>query len=121
MGEEAQVAAITGETLYAHYQKLLRTSPIYLYYCGSADISQVESAFRTALAGLPEGERREIPTTLALNAPKGVVRRFSDHLDVTQGKLAMGFRMGGSFRELAAVAQSFLFNVLSCTRWSCHC
>ena len=112
LGEESQAAAITGSSLYAHYQELLRTSPVYLYYCGSADVQRVEAAFRSAFAALPDGQRRAIPTTLAIKEPKGPLRRFSDHLDVTQGKLAMGFRMGGSFQDQDSVAQAFLFNAV---------
>ena len=112
LGSEERAAAITGEALYARYQDLLRTAPVYLYYCGSADIERVEAAFRSALAGLPEGDRRAIPATRLVEAPAGEVRRASEAMDVTQGKLVLGFRAGRRYRTLEEVARATLFNAV---------
>lgn len=111
LGREEQVQAITGETLYARYQELLETAPVYLYYCGSAEPERVEAAFRTAFAGLPKTERHPVPQTKVMNEPKEV-RRMTDELDVTQGKLVLGFRTGGGFCEQKDIAASMLFNAL---------
>ena len=112
LGSEAQVQAITGEALYARYRQMLETAPIYLYYCGSADTDRVEAAFREAFAELPQTRRQPVPETVSLAEPKGEVRRFTDHMDVTQGKLTMGFRVGGGFRDIETVARFFLFNAI---------
>ena len=112
LGSEERAAAITGQALYARYQDLLRTAPVYLYYCGSADIDRVEAAFRSALAGLPEGDRRAIPATRLVEAPAGEVRRASESMDVTQGKLVLGFRAGRRYRTLEEVARATLFNAV---------
>lgn len=112
LGSEAQVQAITGEALYARYRQMLETAPIYLYYCGSADTDRVEAAFRKAFAELPQTRRQPVPETVSLAEPKGEVRRFTDHMDVTQGKLTMGFRVGGGFRDIETVARFFLFNAI---------
>ena len=37
LGEKEDVEAITPQRLYAHYQKILRESPINLFYVGAAD------------------------------------------------------------------------------------
>ena len=112
LGSEAQVQAITGEALYARYRQMLETAPIYLYYCGPADTDRVEAAFRKAFAELPQTRRQPVPETVSLAEPKGEVRRFTDHMDVTQGKLTMGFRVGGGFRDIETVARFFLFNAI---------
>ncbi len=112
LGSEAQAQAITGAALYARYRQLLETAPIYLYYCGSADIDRVEAAFRAAFADLPRTQRQPVPETVSVAAPKGAVRRFSDAMDVTQGKLTMGFRLGGGFRDKETVARFFLLNAI---------
>lgn len=112
LGSEAQAQAITGQALYARYRQLLETAPLYLYYCGSAEPDRVEAAFRAALTGLPQGQRQPAPVTQSIAAPAGEVRRFTDRLDVTQGKLTMGFRLGGGFREKEDVAKTMLFNAI---------
>ncbi|MCF0123419.1 MAG: insulinase family protein [Ruminiclostridium sp.] len=112
LGSEEQARAITGEALYNRYRRVLETAPIYLYYCGSADTDRVEAAFRAAFADLPRTQRRPLPETLALAEPRGPVRRFEDRLDVTQGKLTMGFRIGGGFRNLEDAACLSLLNAV---------
>lgn len=112
LGTEEQVKAITGETLYSRYREMLETAPLYLYYCGSAEPDRVEEAFRKAFAHLPQGPRKALPVPVAVARPKGEVRRFSDAMDVTQGKLTMGFRTGGGFTDLETVARFMLFNAI---------
>ena len=112
LGSEAQAQAITGEALYARYREMLETAPVYLYYCGSADMDRVEAAFRKAFADLPQTQRQPVPETISVAEPKGEVRRFADSMDVTQGKLTMGFRVGGGFRDMETVARFFLLNAI---------
>lgn len=112
MGTEEQAKSITGQRLFARYQELLETAPIYLYYCGSADPNRVEAAFRAAFSGLPKTERHPIPQTTVRNTPEGPVRRFQDQMEVNQGKLILGFRTGGNFLSQQKVAQGMLFNAV---------
>jgi len=95
LGREEAVAAITPESLWAQYQKLLRESVIELYYCGSASPEAVEEAFRSAFAPLPVNEWREEPDCeIRIHAaPEPVF--VEEEMDVSQGKLALGFRTGG--------------------------
>ena len=109
LGSEETASAITGEALWTRYRDMLCTAPVYLYYCGSAEIDRVEAAFRSAFAGLPRGERRPVPDTRFIPAPAGPVRRVSESLDVTQGKLILGFRTGKRYRTLEEVARATLF------------
>ena len=95
LGEEAQVAALTPEKLWARYQSLLREAQVELYYCGSADPDRVAQALRAALEKLPVNEARTAPgCDVRLSAgPEPIVAEES--MEVTQGKLALGFRTGG--------------------------
>ena len=111
-GTEETAAAITGETLWARYREILSTAPVYLYYCGSADTERVEKAFRAAFADLPNTPRHEIPGTVAIPFPEGEPRRFTDRMEVTQGKLTMGFRAGGGFKTKEELAPAMLFNAI---------
>ncbi|MFQ8760801.1 MAG: hypothetical protein ACLSAF_16585 [Intestinimonas sp.] len=95
LGDEAHAAAITVEGLWKRYQSLLACAPVELYYCGSAGEEQVAAALTSALAGLPRAEELEEPecgvqTGAVCDAP----RLFTESMDVTQGKLALGFRTG---------------------------
>ena len=95
LGFADEATAITPQKLWDRYQTLLRTAPIALYYCGSAPVERVETALRDALHGLPERGAAERPTCSAQAHPVEKVRCFEDALDVTQGKLALGWRTGG--------------------------
>ena len=88
-GERADVEAITAESLYAHYQKVLKTSPVELFFVGSADAQTVADLLRP-LAESIATEPMELPAQTAFTA-KTEEREFSETMDVNQGKLSMGF------------------------------
>ena len=118
LGGEAEASAITSGSLTAHYHNLLETSKVEAFYCGSAEPERVMSALRQALSQGPAMQGSAIhglagcaagnaATSAAGNAatpaPKTRVilypeqespRRFTETLDVTQGKLTVGFRLG---------------------------
>lgn len=91
-GTREQVAAITPESLYAHYQKVLETSRIELIFAGSEAPERLETALREALKNLPRGALAEAGT--APGPMPEVVRDITETMDVTQGKLVMGLRTG---------------------------
>ena len=97
LGDEAHAAAVTAPALWARYQSLLAESPVEVYYCGSAEPQQAADILRRALAGLPRAaERTEPECGVLLGTSQGAPRLVEEALDVTQGKLALGFRTGGS-------------------------
>ena len=93
LGDEPSAAAVTAQSLWEHYEKLLRTAPVEFYYCGSASFERVENAVRAIARRLPQGERTPVSRPAKGSAP-AQPRRVEEALDVTQGKLAMGFRTG---------------------------
>ena len=93
LGEEAAVAAITPRSLWDYYQKLLSEAQVELYYCGSAELERVKAAFAPLAEALPDGARRTAARPAKGRAP-AAPRRVEEALDVTQGKLALGFRTG---------------------------
>ncbi len=96
LGDEESAQAITPQTLWARYQTLLREAEIEIFYCGSAPHDRVEGAMRRALANLPT-DRDPQPTDcqICVNARTAEPRVIEESMDVSQGKLAMGFRTGG--------------------------
>ena len=90
-GSEEAVAALEGRALYDFYQNLLTAARVELFYCGSAAAERVTDAFSRALAALPRGERAA-PVKSERRAAPDSPRYHTEAMDVTQGKLAMGFR-----------------------------
>ena len=95
LGSEEEAESIGYQKLTKHYRSLLANSPIEIFYCGSADFDRVEAAVLNAFSILPRGEfDLELGTDIRMNALESNVRHYTDELDVTQGKLAVGFRLG---------------------------
>ena len=88
LGEIEEVAAITPETLTRHYEKILRTSPVELFYVGSAPAEEVMDAVRPLLAGLAR-EPQSLSAQTAFKSCPG--QDLVETMDVAQGKLCMGF------------------------------
>ena len=74
-----------------YYQELLSTAHLELFYCGSAGRERVEEAISRAFAPLQRG--RVVPPVIAekKNAPE-TPREITERMDVTQGRLSMGWR-----------------------------
>ncbi len=100
-GEADEVAAITAGELFSAWEKLLDTAYIRINVVGRKLDSTV---FETAKAELQKRDRR--PTELCENRPlepTESVETVVERMDITQGKLAMGFAGGmcGGFLETA--------------------
>ena len=102
MGETAEVASITPKALYDHYQKILRESPIEIFYVGSGDIDAVAELLMPLLNRLDRNPRELPPQTILTPGEKQDV---VETMDVAQGKLVMGFTVPISNRckEFAAM------------------
>lgn len=95
LGGEEEAENIGYVALTRHYNELLPKCPVELFYCGSAEPARVERAMHDALIALPRGEIDwELGTDIRMNALEAEPRRYTDTLDVSQGKLAVGFRLG---------------------------
>ena len=91
LGDEETAGRITNQSLYVHGQALMASSRVEVIYCGSAEAQRVEDAVLTALAALPRGAQTALPEVQRIQAPD-TPRRIVETMDVTQGKLAMGYR-----------------------------
>ena len=91
LGDEATAAAINNQKLHAYSQQMMAASRLELFYCGSAPISRVEDALLEAFAALPRGAGLDPEPPRAVAAP-AEPRIIHEAMDVTQGKLSMGFR-----------------------------
>ena len=88
LGEKEQVEAIDPVSLYRHYLQVLRTSPVELFYVGSAGTQQVAGLLKALFLRIP-GQRSALPPQTGLNAAPP--SHETEQLEVSQGKLCMGF------------------------------
>lgn len=90
IGDPDDLTEITAKSLYAHYRDLLATSRVELFYMGSLSPEAVAKVLQTVLADLPRAEVFvPVGTTPAPQARP--VQEKTERLDVTQGKLSLGF------------------------------
>ena len=90
LGNEQITAALHPQLLFDAYRELIASSRLEIFYSGSAERPRVEDALRAALADLPRTDV-EPPPELAPHLPPEEPRAVTERLDVTQGKLGMGF------------------------------
>ena len=88
LGEPEQVAAITPRSLLAHYRNVLRSSPIEIFYVGSAEGHRVAQMLMPLLGKL---QRDYLPLPEQTPFQTCGSREETETMDVSQGKLCMGF------------------------------
>ena len=105
LGRKEAVAEITAEGLYAHYQRILKESPVQLFYVGSAPAEEVAQLLRPLAA-----ELAQTPIVLQPQTPFHDLGGddWSGRLDVNQGKLCMGLVTPITIRDEGFVAMQLL-------------
>lgn len=88
LGEKEAVERITAEDLYAHYRKILRESPIEVNYVGSMNPETVAELVAELFRDV---ERSYVNLPDQTPFCDGGGGEYTEQMDVTQGKLAMGF------------------------------
>ena len=107
LGEKEQVAAITAQSLYDHYRKVLMESPVELFYVGSAQPEEMARLLKPLFAD--ETQRMALPPqTPYFDSGKG---EYTETMDVAQGKLCMGFVTDVTLRDPDFAAMQ-VFNAL---------
>ncbi len=93
LGTAAGASAVTAQTLTAHYREVISTAPIEVFYCGAEEPERVAGVLREALAALPRTGSFTVPSTSVRTAFRGGEKIYRETVDVTQGRLIMGFRL----------------------------
>lgn len=88
LGTPEQVEAITPQGLHRHYRKILRESPIEICYVGSASPQAVAQLLHELLSRL---DRTPISLPSQSGFHPGPGSHLNQIMDVSQGKLCMGF------------------------------
>ena len=88
LGDKEKVAEIDARTLYAHYQKILKESPMELFYVGSTPGSAVAALLKEMLSGI-ERVYVEVPPQTSFH--DGGCSDAVEQMDAAQSVLCMGF------------------------------
>lgn len=88
LGEKEQMAAVDARSAYTHYQRILRESPVEIMYVGSAPAEQVAGYVKEIFADIPR-EPADLPDHTPFRDGGG--GDYTEAMEVTQGKLSMGF------------------------------
>lgn len=88
LGNVAQAKAIRSDALYRHHKKILKESPLELFYVGSAQPEQVAGLLRSAFADVERS-----PITLPQQTPfrENGGGEITEQMDIAQSQLCMGF------------------------------
>ena len=112
LGTADSAAKITAQNLWHRYEALLSGAPVEMYYCGSAPLERLEQALKPLVSRLSGTFRKEKPIcNVTVKAPSEP-RFFEDHMDVTQGKLALGFRLDSDFYETSDLPVLMMLNAV---------
>lgn len=84
------INAITPKSLYDYYTSMITSSVIDFYVCGDADINSLADELKKYTSTLSFTDA-QIPKTEILISDKHL-NEVKDRMEVTQGKLAIGFR-----------------------------
>ncbi len=92
LGDEESAKKLDRISLYTYYQDIIRSSKIDIYVAGSCDIDAVAGVIKNAV-----NSQNEKPCKISKTAvlePKKEVKKVTEHMDVTQGKIAVSFTTG---------------------------
>ena len=99
LGTESQARKITADSLTAHYKSFMENSVIEIIYCGAKPPEQVKEILSKSLINLPPRGKSEIPRTDILLSPAhSSPKRVTESLNVTQGRLTIGYRVGDAMQ-----------------------
>ncbi len=92
LGYAQDVRAITPQMLWAHYQTVLQTSRIEIFYAGRYSPEVAAARFAEVFSERRGADFAAVQTQILRKA--GRIRELTEAMDVTQGKLVMGLRTG---------------------------
>ena len=88
LGDREQVERIGGADAFAHYRRILRESPVEIFYVGAAPAEQVAALMRPVFQDIAR-EYRALPPQQRFRG--GAPGDYVEQMELAQGKLCMGF------------------------------
>lgn len=100
LGRVDDVEEIRYVTLSKRYKEILSQCPVEIFYCGSRPADEVAAALKDALLTLPRGDiDLDMGTDIRMNSVEDEPRVFDETMDVSQGNLVLGYRLGSCMEE----------------------
>lgn len=96
-GYEEEIDSITAKDLYEHYKEIIRTSPIDIVVEGDFDENEVKDII-TKNFNFERGNIIELPREEYKKEIEEVTV-VEDKMDITQGKLVMGYRTNIDYKD----------------------
>lgn len=90
MGYIEDLEKLDAEKLYAHYKKILAESHIDIIFSGNFDEQEAVKTAESFASNLSERDGAECRESVITEVSE--IKTITDRLDVTQGKLCIGFR-----------------------------
>ena len=108
-GSVETIKRLTAKQVTQAYFQILKQAQTHILFLGSGDPSCVREVIQNNLKGIQRGDLVSVKTEPL--SPRHTLRRETDHLEVSQSKLVLGFSVDAdSEREkLAALLMSFLY------------
>lgn len=96
-GDAKDIKDISSNSLYAHYQNILASSPVDICVVGDFDEKEVQSLVAQNLI-FHQGARKEVKREKIEYTPDQV-RIVKENMDINQGKLTLGYRTNIPFES----------------------
>lgn len=91
-GTKDAVNEIDEKNLFSHYENIISSSQIDVFVCGDANINEACVLIKDFIKNIPF-MKSQIPQTNIIKDSQDI-KNITDKLDVTQGKLSIGFTTG---------------------------
>ena len=88
LGEPEQVEAVDSAAAWAHYKRVLRESPVEVFYVGSGEVQTVADKLRDILRHI---ERKPVELPEQTPFRDGGGGSYAKTMEISQAKLSMGF------------------------------
>jgi predicted Zn-dependent peptidase len=95
LGRKDELAALNADTLYDAYRMWLQEASFDLYVAGDTSLEEVQSYVEKSFV-LPQGQPSGYSPP-KLKGARSEVQTITERLDVGQGKLNMGLRVGATY------------------------
>lgn len=90
LGDKEGINSITAVELKDYYRSIITSSPMDIYLCGDADVKAVAEKIKSYTDKLTFNKGQYPAQTMYHGG--GEVKNVTDKMEVTQGKLSLGFR-----------------------------
>ena len=96
VGEVEDVRAVTPESAWAQYRKILRESPVELFYVGQKSPDEVEALLRPLCDVLAQDTKLLLPQT---DFQDGGAVELSEQMEMVQARLCLGYTTPVTIRK----------------------